>query len=528
MRDDVENASPAAVQDNRSKTTALCITALVVGLIATYLVYRPDRLLPFDFLDFSEFLPLLQREAYFARLDALFDYYLGEQGRANVIAYVILAAKWGVFHDYSPAWQWIRFATMWGVILLAYRLLRRIGSTPLASIAGASIFAFSPPAVDGWTRLTMAEPMGTALLLLACLLALSPSEGPRAERRVWIGFAVLCAAMVLLKEMMAAVLVLPILLVWAVPDRLLSGPKRSRLRTLVTSACVAIPVASIPVVVTMLRARSDAFTADYGSTVRPVSDVVAQWSLGVLPFSPGTSFPPSLAGLALLLFVALLVAGWSWKVRRNKGAPDESRALLITAVLFPLLGAATYLPWPAYNRFYAIPFLLGGSILAAGALSELESRPRSLRTGAYVAWLLFLVFAAGDAANQSNRMAERQRVNRDVVARLAREMRPTDTVFVATELQPPAAWQGIGPTLQRYGQALGYTMPHVINARCEPSRQLALGGSRAVLFYNSLCPAVARGIPLTGHYRTLRLPSPRLVPDSIRADLVLPTRANRP
>ena len=523
MRSEDRKANPVFGREARNGTTAVCITALVIGLVITFLVYRPDRVLPFDFVDFSEFLPLLRRDSALERLDALFDYYLGQQGRANVVAYVGLALKWELFQDYSPAWQWIRFGVMWCVIILTYRVLRRIGGTPLSSIAGATVFTFSPPAVDGWTRLTMAEPMGTVLLLAATLLALAVPREPSREIRVGLGFAVLCVVMVLLKEMMAAVLLFPIALVLALPARLLGFPRLLRARTLVIAAVIAIPLASIPVVVTMLAARSDAYTADFGSKFRPIGDVFAQWSLGVLPFSPGTSFPPMLVGLALVSMALVLIGGWTLRLRKSATRTDDHRLMFWVAVVFPLFGAATYLPWPSYNRFYAIPFLLGGAILASGALTELEANSKRLAMGGYAAWLMFLVFAGADALNQSNRMAERQRINRDVVVRLSAERSVTDTVFLATEQQPPTFWQGIGPTLQRYGEALGYPMPRVINARCEDSRRMASSGQHAVIFYNSLCPTTPAGVVLAARYHVMRLPSLRPIPDSIRVDIVLPS-----
>ncbi len=527
MRSEDRKTNPVFGLEADYWTTAVCITALAVGLIITFFVYRPDRVLPFDFVDFSEFLPLLRRDSSLERLNALFDYYLGQQGRANVVAYVGLALKWELFQDYSPAWQWIRFGVMWCVIVLTYRLLRRIGGTPLSSIAGATLFTFSPPAVDGWTRLTMAEPTGTVLLLAASMLALTVPKEPGREIRIGLGFAAICAVMVLLKEMMAAVMVFPIALVVALPTRLLGFPRLARARTLFIAAAIAIPLASIPVVVTMLTARSDAYTADFGSKFRPIGDVFAQWSLGVLPFSPGTSFPPMLVGLALVSIALVLVGGWTLRLRKSASRTDDDRLIFWLAIIFPLFGAATYLPWPSYNRFYAIPFLLGGAILTSGALSGLEAASRRLATGGYIAWLMFLVFAGADAFNQSNRMAERQRINRDVVARLSIEAGPTDTVFLATEQQPPTFWQGIGPTLQRYGEALGYPMPRVINAPCADSKRMALSGQHAVVFYNSLCRTSRPGIALAARYHVLRLPSLHPVADSIRVDVVLPTSQGR-
>jgi hypothetical protein len=232
--------------------------------------------------------------------------------------------------------------------------------------------------------------------------------------------------------MLAATLLLPIALALLVP----AGRRRyavpRRLRTLISAAFAGVIVAGVPVAIVAFRAKDDVYTADFGSTFRPPADVFAEWTLGITPFGVGSSFPPSLSGSALLLFVGLLVLGW---VMRMRNSPDRGadKRLLVFALLFPLVGAATYLPWPSYNRFYAIPFLVGGAILCAGAFAGLESGSRTLTRAGVVAWSVLLIFAAADAAGQSSRLVVRQRINQAVVARLSEVRSRGDTVFLATE-----------------------------------------------------------------------------------------------
>jgi hypothetical protein len=509
------------------KTIMAGVTALT--LLMTLLVYRPDRDLPFDFVDFSEFLPLLQRgESFIGRVMDLLSYYAGQQGRLNLLVYVALAAKWEFWGDYSPAWQWLRFGMMWMVIVLTYHLLRRLGASRLASAAGTSMFLFAPPAVDGWIRLTMAEPLGTVILLVMCLLAMNANRG-RSERRLLLTFAGLCVALVLLKEMLAATILLPLVLAaWGTSERRgVGSASRSKVRALAFLSLGAVLLAAVPVGLVAYTARADAYTADFGSSFRSAGDVLAQGTLGILPFAPGSSFPAPLAGLALLLLLALLVAGWTLQLRHDESSRRRSWRLLTIALLFPLLGAATYLPWPSYNRFYAIPYLLGGAIMAAIALSALEDRSRGAAIGAYGIWAVFLLFAGADAAAQSARAATRQRLSEQVVSRIAALGQRADTVFLATEQRPPTFWQGIGPTLQRYGEALGHTMPPVINVPCEESRRRARVGDVAVVVFSSLCPGSSAIDPIVARYRRLQLPFPHLVVDSIRVDFVVPDSASK-
>lgn len=505
----------------RGRETWLVALCVGVAVLATLAVYRPDRLLPFDFVDFSEFLPLLKRgESFFGRMRELLAYYTADQGRISLVGFASFALKWELWEDFSPGWQWSRFITMWMVIVLTYHLLRRTGATRLACLAGASLFLFSPPALDGWIRLTMGEPLGAVLLLSACFVALRAQSGS-GEWRIGLAFAVWCVLLVQLKEMLAATLLLPIVLVAAGVGRTQIPRLGVRLRTLVVAAAAGTTVAGIPVLLVALRAPADAYTAEFGAKFRPPADALAHWSLGIAPFDPGSSFPPALVGAALLAFAAILVAGWRVRLRRDRAEWSLERRLLAIGLAFPLVGTLVYLPWPSYNRFYAIPYLLGGGLLAALALSALEQASRRAAIAGYASWLVFLVFAGSDAASQSGRMSARQKLNRSVVARLA-ELRGTDTVFLATEQRAPTFWQGIGPTLQRYGQALGYSMPPIVNATCDESRRLVSARETPVLIYASLCPRMPAGEAMVVRYQRLRLPSLRPVTDSIRVDLVLP------
>jgi hypothetical protein len=495
------------------------VALVAIAAVSSAFVYRPDRSLPFDFLDFSEFLPILQgSEGFFGRLSGLLDYYAGDHGRLSVVAYALLAAKWELFGTSSPGWQWMRFGTMWLAVILVYLLLCRLRVGHYGSMAGASLFLFAPPAAEGWIRLTMAEPTGTVLLLLLCLLALRPTEG--SEWRLGLLFGCISAVLILLKEMLAATLILPIALAAIVPE--FSGSRLIRIRTLSLAALTAVLSTGIPIAVVALRSADGSYTADFGSSVRPFTDAIAQWTLALLPFDPGSAFPAQWTGAALLAFIGLVATGW----RLMLTASSEERAgawrLLALCLSYSLSGVILYLPWPAYNRFYAIPYLLSGAVLAAGALSAIAARSRSAGRLAYLVWGLFVVFAAGDAAARARRTAARQVLNAKLVHRLSVLAEPTDTVWIATDQRVPAEWQGVGPTLQRFGAALGYAMPHLLNAPCEDSRRIARERRGHFVFYSSLCPTTADGESIVEPYLRPALPAIRPVPDSIRVDLIVP------
>lgn len=522
--EDVQRGLPsdpvAAAAARRERTIVTVVTALTVAL--TFLVYRPDRSLPFDFVDFSEFLPLLERGGSFGGIMREFlDYYAVQQGRFNVVGYVGIALKWSLWGDASPGWQWMRFLTMWAVILLAYRLLRRLGTTRMASAAGASVFLFAPPAVEGWIRLTMAEPLGTVLLLAMCLWALCGHE-EKSRATVAIIFGLFCAVLVLLKEMLVATLLLPLALVVVQTRGLKALGRGSRLPALGVATVGAVALAGLPVAFFALRAPAQAYASDFGAAVRPLGNAFVQWSHAISPFDPVSSFPSSLVGLALAAFLTLLVTGWTLRLRKPDAGNSAPKRLLLLSLVFPLLGTAVYLPWPAYQRFYALPYLFAGAALAAVALGTLESRSRITKWAAYGVWVLFLVFAGADAAAQASRMAARQVLNRTVVRRVSAQRHSVDTVLFATDQRAPQRWQELGPTLQRYGNAVGDSMPAVINVSCDESRRRSAAGNAAVLFYSSLCAGVVAPDPIVVHYWRLRLPSLHSVADSIRVDLVFP------
>jgi hypothetical protein len=497
--------------------------AMILGGIATFAVYRPDRNLPFDFLDFSEFLPLLQRGASFLdRLRELASYYAG-QGRFNIVAYLGIAAKWEVWGDSTIAWQWTRFATMWVAIVLLYLLLRRIGVSRLAAIAGCAVFPFAPVTVDAWMRLTTTEPLGVILLLLGCLVALQPYDAKYSERAIGLLFAAICLTTVLLKEMLVAGLLLPLLLVYADSSLTPRVPSR-RHKTLLVAMIAAVPIAAIPVILTAVNASNDAYTATFGSHIRPIPEALGMWFLSMLPFDPGSSFPARLTGLALVSFLVILGAGWRLRLRLPNA--DEGllpRRLLAASMIFPLTGTLFYLPWPASNRFYSFPYLLGLAILVAVAFDAFEAWSRRALAIACIVLGVLLSSAAADSASQTNRMAARQLTNRSVVSRLAELHESFDTVLAATNQRQPAAWQELGPTLERYGRVFGLDMPVVVNTPCDESRLRSSSTRAAIVAYRSHCDGFAAANPVVLRYRRLRFPPMSITTDSLRIDFIVPT-----
>src|ERR1700735_272094 len=180
---------------------AAAIAIVVLAISATLAMYEPWRALPFEIIDFSEFLPFLHQPTVAARWHTFTQYY-ATQGRWNILAYMAIIAKWSVFGTHPAGWQWTRFIQMWAIIAGVYVTLRRLmAADRWGAAAGAGLFAVATCAAPAWGRLTQGEPMGFVLLLAALLLATEYRSATAWPRDV-VAISVLIALALLAKEML--------------------------------------------------------------------------------------------------------------------------------------------------------------------------------------------------------------------------------------------------------------------------------------------------------------------------------------
>src|SRR5690349_18124474 len=100
-------------QGGRSPAGFHLATILVIGIGLTAIIYLPFASRVFDVWDFGEFIPLLRSNPTFlTQLQALFRYYVEDQGRLNVVPYFFIVAKWFFFGWHVPLWQTARFLQM--------------------------------------------------------------------------------------------------------------------------------------------------------------------------------------------------------------------------------------------------------------------------------------------------------------------------------------------------------------------------------------------------------------------------------
>jgi hypothetical protein len=457
-----------------------------LAIIAALLIYQPYSARPLDTRDFSEFGPLLKgHDSLVTQFSKLTEYY-ATRGRANLIPYAAIVVKWNVFGWYMVGWQMLRYVQMCGLVALAFLVIRRFGASRVGAMLGASLFIVGGSAADAWVRLTMAEVIGTQLLLGGLLIAFDLQRAAKWWRHV-AALALTCAALVLAKEMFVAAI--PLLVVIAIcwqPDDTVGVPRLSRRNVAVVAACsIGVIATVIPVALIALRAPAGAYTSTFGTEgvawLRPVV-----WLTGaVTPYLVGAWRNPAWALAQLLVFTALLVVGWE-ALLKDTTRRQHYRGLLGLLVLHVLAGAVLYLPLPIYQPFYPMPFMIAPAAavgLAGTGMQRLQ--PRSLVFNGLVSlgWAFVLCSAAMQAIDHRRATDAAQRFNAELVGAVAARRTTVDSLVVASKrpLRGARAWQSYGATIERYGRVISYDMPPAWDEDCATAQKHRSTGSARIL-----------------------------------------------
>lgn len=459
---------------------ALGIT-IVVGMVA----YRPEVAWPFDTVDFSEFLPLLeQNDSFLSRLAAVNAYY-EQHGRFNVLQYAGTVARWEAFGAWSPGWQLTRMLVMLGVIACCGVLLRRLGATRLGATAGAACFLVAPAAASAWVRLTMSEAIATLVVLSLTLRAL----GFR-DRATWKLDLVIQAGgavvLLLLKEMLAPLLLLPALAALAThaggawrltrPDRRFFG--------LATAVGVACAVVAIPIALTFGRAPRAGYVSLLGAQWISPEAVTALWAAAVLPFRlvPERMSVPWL--LAMVAWLTIGVVGWG-PALRDPVLRNRCAFWLTMAFGWPLVGIVIYTPWPAVASFYGLPYLLGPAAFIGFGLSMLQRQAAHGTRLAMVVALAIGIVATTDAQEYAARRHASQLTAHQLIVWVADSVR-VDSVFVAARQAHRLVMAGPGPTLARHAAATHRPWPPTRDFPCAAGAEPGFA-PRAVIWTSAEC-----------------------------------------
>ena len=523
-------ANVAAARGERRGAAPLApLLVLGVAVACGFAIYQPWVRTPFGIDDFSEFLPFLKGNPTFAsRLRAMSAYYQ-HHGRYNIAACVAVIAKWELFGADPRLWQLARAAQMVAIVPATFALLRRLSRSTAASVAGAALLLVGTGASAGWTWLTTGEPLATLGILLGAYCALRIRE-----TRNWVPYALAIAAaaavIVLTKE--ALVVLLPfvaIVLVSPPGERewLPAPAARRRVALALGVLFVAVALASIPVALTLHRARTGGYVSNYNTTYVGVRAFLRLLATMLLPIRLETAIAPGLRSTALMgdvLFAVVVLAGWATGLR---AVGRRALGWLAAALWLPASLALVYLPWPEALNFYLLPALVGDALLLAFALDFIGERLPVVHKTAVAASVLASV-AAALVAYQHARQAEAKRiVDGEVVAAIAR-LGTTTPVVVAQQpaslKPPPNQWMGKGPVLGRdatvlYGRAL---LP-VTDVACAFATDLVRRGVPVVV-YSAECGRVQppRSVALRAYYRYFDVHRAAVAVDSAHAALLLP------
>jgi hypothetical protein len=511
--------------DARQSPAAFGLAILAIGIALTAIIYLPFAARPFDVLDFGEFLPLLRNNPTFlTQLKALLRYYVEDQGRLNLIPYLFIVTKWFFFGWHVPLWQTARFLEMWLIVTGVYVVLRDLGVARFGALCGAALFVVAPPGITSWVRLTLAEPLGTLLLLLATHLAIGYQQDGRWRLRA-ISIVLLLLAMAFTKETL--LVAVPFVLAVACshgPDGRFEPCRAShRNRYLVGLAGTVLSVAAMAIVWVALHAKADALVGQYGKVTVSSDQFLAPLVLFLLPgysliFS---AFPKTLI-IADEVFLAILAGGW-WLAFRSAVDKSEMRRRLVIPLLLLLPGALVYVPWAGIQVTYGLPFLLSPAFLLGYGLTSIESYYKRRVVLIRALTILILVSCAINAHHFARHALALQHVNAGVAARIAAST-AQDSTLVTVARPSRLAWVGPGPTLARYVLATtGYPVVSPVRdiscAELEPV--LHASSKLLIVSYHFRCGSLSHpDVSVRRYFRYLDLSTFALSVDSVRADLL--------
>ena len=342
----------------------------------------------------------------------------------------------------------------------------------------------------------MAEVVGTQLVLVGLLIAMAFQE---TARWAWnaIALSAVVVALVLTKEMFAATI--PLLIIVAVAwqrGRGLVAIRWSRKNVVLVAACsVAALCTLVPLALVALNASSGAYTSTFGTQgSRSFRSLV--WLAGAAtPYLVASWHSLVWALLQLVAFISLVVWGWRVLLRDDQSRPRHLRLFALLS-LHVAAGVISYVPWPVYQPFYAMPFLIAPATIVALAVAAIRysAAPAAAFTG--FGWLFVISSATVQAADYRRATEAEQRFNAELVHFLADHRRQIDSVIIPAPrpVRGARAWQGLGATLARYGKAWSYDLPELVDDDCDAARAryLAGDGTPAVVRYGSACAPLGR------------------------------------
>ena len=363
------NAAPA------TKSVPIQWLMAVLAPLLAVAAIRPDTPSAFPVWDYDDMLPLFRQSHGVASAFHALVAFTRLDGRANYLTYLYLAATWRAAGDNPVAWQWHRAVVMLLCGALFVLVARRLGATPLLAAIAAIVLLLAVPSTEGWLFL-MGEPLATALLLLALLVAFGFRTADHWHWRV-AAIALLCLAVMLTKEVLG--ICLPVVVAVAACWEPGTGWQRPRFgareRWLALALLVVLLLETTSVVSALRHASPQAYARSFAEGGWSPGNALVLFQGMLLPdrFTSASWLSDLYPGNAAWL--ALIVLGF---LAAQRLAPEARRRFWQAAaalIAIPLVGALTYSLWPRYSAFYGIPFFTAstGLFLLAGAAVAGES-----------------------------------------------------------------------------------------------------------------------------------------------------------
>jgi len=472
---------------SRGGSKSIALAWLATALLAAC-IYQPWRDLGFDLEDFSEFQPILEHATSLSSRFSALTHYYATQGRWNVVGYAFLAAKWTLFGPQPVAWQWLRLVQMLGVAGLSSQLLVQLGVSRPIAWASASLFLFSSAAAASFVRLTLGEPLALVFLLGALLLATSYQQ-TRRWRLCGIGISLCVGLLLATKEVL--IVCMPFVLAFGMSWRegAFHRPRWSKRNAFLAAAFAAtVVLISIPIIGVILGTEPGSYDSAYrvGNISAAKFLVLGLYMVMPVQHSP----PPQVFPLLYPANVIVGILGGSGLViwLRHNGRLTRPLPLVGGALSLALAGALVYAPWPRFEDFYALPFMLGGAVVLAFAVEAAGARARAnyrIALGTLLLGMLYMVVAAQGAVEYG--FARRAATN-ELVETL-RSFHGLDSVLVGTT-DPGHAWHQRAGTLERAirNRTHGAPVPSVVGVTCaDAAENRVLPPSVAVVNYVKEC-----------------------------------------
>ncbi len=505
----------------RQKLARLMDGACVVMLLAiAWSLYRPMTASPFDIIDFSEFLPVLQQsKGILSSIDSLREYF-ATQGRTNIGTYSYIAVGWALFGLQSEGWQLAVWVTMAVLVVAVFLVGRGWKWSRSAAFLASAMLVSSSPAAEGWTRLT-GEPLACSLFIGAVALAVRLRNSSTHKATV-VAFTLLCAGLILVKEIFVCLVpvILAIMWVGAIGSEKGAASRRLTIVTVVVGLVVMLRIGWAAVVLSTApeAAYGGLYRADHSFSAR-----VLPIFLTILLPSRAELHPWALRLLIPANILFLLALGVSWFGCGVRLTRREVAGFGVFCSTVVLVGVLAYAPWPRFESFYALPFALGPLAMIGHGLSRVQRlRPR-LAIIATLCAAGSVLLAGGGALRVAASTKARRNVEHAVVQSISRQ---TAAVTLVRAGRANQEWQGTGRTMRRYAAVFELRWPPggTLDLTCNDARSPSLiQGQRVVVTYVNECGASERKevVTFVSHFSYLD-GFLQVQPDSIRIDVAQP------